>query len=210
MQFPVKYQHTTLKITGFDHAHVDQIEGEASKNHAETTQTALSHAAQSQQKESLFSFSCSRKHGVFPLSLFSCEFSSEGHHFLGGKRKFQSYRSQRFRSIWRRGLYEIVMLGGWEETGSQMTQAWHEPSYLGYPDPTSSLLKSKLAHSSSKIIPVFILLPSRPHSGINCKYLLRSLYHQPTQNINMGKSIKPKGRHIIQDPVFALRSRHFA
>lgn len=38
MQFPVKYQHATLKITGLDHTHVDQVEGEASKNHAETTQ----------------------------------------------------------------------------------------------------------------------------------------------------------------------------
>lgn len=126
---------------------------------------------QSQQKKFLFSFLCSRKYGVFPLSLCSCEFSSEGHHF-GGKGKFhpktQSYKVQRFRSIWRRGRYETVMLGGWEETGPQMTQAWHEPSYSGHPDPTGSLSKPKLACSSSKTFPVFILLPSRPHSGVNC------------------------------------------
>lgn len=42
MQLPVNQQQTTLKITGFGHAHIDQIGGEAStltKNHAEKTQT---------------------------------------------------------------------------------------------------------------------------------------------------------------------------
>lgn len=67
-----------------------------------------------------------------------------------------------------RCLYETEMLGGWEETGSQMTQAWHEPSYLGYPDPTSSLSKAELTCSSSKTFPVPILLPSKTHSGVNC------------------------------------------
>lgn len=49
----------------------------------------VSHAAHSQQKEILFSFLCSRKNGVFPLSLFSCEFSSEGQHFGGGRGNFR-------------------------------------------------------------------------------------------------------------------------
>lgn len=73
----------------------------------------VSHAAQSQQKEFLFSFLWSRNHGVFSLSFFSCEFFSEGHHLGGrGKRKFPNSKSQRFRSIWRRGLCETVLLGG--------------------------------------------------------------------------------------------------
>lgn len=94
----------------------------------------------------------------------------------GGRGNFQIPNPKDLEAFGGEACVRPSCWGGWEETGSQMTQAWHEPSYLGYPDPTSSLLKSKLACSSSKTFLSSSFFPAGLIQGSTvCKYLLRSL-----------------------------------
>lgn len=79
MQFPVKYQHATLKITGLDHIHAYQIEGKASKNHTVTIQTdrplSESCCPRVNRKNSCFPFSAAGSMEYFLSPSFLASFS---------------------------------------------------------------------------------------------------------------------------------------
>lgn len=214
MQFPVKYQHATLKITGFDHTNVDQIEGEAGKNHAETTQTdrPLSESRCPESTERILVFLPLQQEAwsISSLPLFLSVFQWRSPFWGGGRENFRVRNPKGLEAFGEACMRLSCWVAGrrqahrWRRLGMSPV-IWDiliQPVHFRNLNWLVAVARSFL---SSSFFPTGLI------QGLTvCKYLLRSLYHQPTQNTNMSKSIKLKERHTIQDPIFALRSKHFA